>query len=194
MDAGFSQFRLDELSAHNRGPCSLSAASGHYPRARRLQLRYEARTDGRDHRRKLRLASRRRPPFVVAQPASRPPQRSPMPLWSFRVRRQSKAATALSTACDIQQRQTLPEPKRCRAPLATALSKATCPRLLHRLCPQPWRGKQPPLLCLTAQSRSWYEKGTPTTSGAVGGHAGRVEERTELCKYASCRESVDIAE
>jgi hypothetical protein len=26
-----------------------------------------------------------------------------------------KAATALSTARDIQQRQTLPEPKRCRA-------------------------------------------------------------------------------
>jgi NADH-quinone oxidoreductase subunit F len=45
----------------------------------------------------------------------------PLTEWSFGVRRQSEAATALSTARDIQERQTLPEPKRCRAPLATAL-------------------------------------------------------------------------
>ncbi len=37
------------------------------------------------------------------------------------MRRQSEAATALSVARDVQERQPLHEPKRCRAPLATAL-------------------------------------------------------------------------
>ncbi|HXP60369.1 MAG TPA: helix-hairpin-helix domain-containing protein [Dongiaceae bacterium] len=37
------------------------------------------------------------------------------------MRRQSEAATALSAARDVRKRQSLPEPKRCRASLATAL-------------------------------------------------------------------------
>ncbi|HXP62010.1 MAG TPA: hypothetical protein VN829_16055, partial [Dongiaceae bacterium] len=37
------------------------------------------------------------------------------------VRRQSEAATALSAPGDIQERQPRSKPKRCRAPLATAL-------------------------------------------------------------------------
>lgn len=37
------------------------------------------------------------------------------------VRRRSEAETALSAARDVQARQALPEPKRCRAPLATAV-------------------------------------------------------------------------
>jgi hypothetical protein len=55
----------------------------------------------------------------------------PLTKWFLGVRRQSdlsavasekaEAATAPSTARDVQERQTLAEPKRCRAPLATAL-------------------------------------------------------------------------
>jgi hypothetical protein len=44
--------------------------------------------------------------------------------WSLGVRRQSEAATAPSTTRDVQERQTLAEPKRCRAPLATALQSS----------------------------------------------------------------------
>jgi len=66
---------------------------------------------------------------VVSRPACpchrRPDSRS---VWSasesgeaFGVRRQSEAATALSAAGDVQGSQPLPEPKRCRASLATAL-------------------------------------------------------------------------
>ena len=40
---------------------------------------------------------------------------------SFGVRRQSEAATARWAARDVQERQTLPGPERCRASLATAL-------------------------------------------------------------------------
>ncbi len=51
------------------------------------------------------------------------PARSPGPLtqWSLGVRRRSEAGTALWAARDAQESQTLAEPKRCRAPLATAL-------------------------------------------------------------------------
>ncbi|HXP63436.1 MAG TPA: hypothetical protein VN829_23235 [Dongiaceae bacterium] len=44
-----------------------------------------------------------------------------LPAGHSGVRRQSEAATALSVAGDIQERQTLLERKRCRASLATAL-------------------------------------------------------------------------
>ena len=37
------------------------------------------------------------------------------------VRRQSEAATALSAAGDVREQRSLPQPKRCRASLATAL-------------------------------------------------------------------------
>jgi len=53
------------------------------------------------------------------------PAATPGPVTSrqagFGVRRQSEAATALSAARDVQERQPLPEPKRCPAPLATTL-------------------------------------------------------------------------
>ncbi len=45
----------------------------------------------------------------------------PVTKRSLGVRRQSEAATALWAARGVRERQTPPEPKRCRAPLATAL-------------------------------------------------------------------------
>ncbi len=62
---------------------------------------------------------------VLAKPKARSvPLRAdmgPLTKWPFGVRRQSEAATAPSSARGVQERQTLPVPKRCRAPLATAL-------------------------------------------------------------------------
>jgi hypothetical protein len=52
----------------------------------------------------------------------------PLTKWFFGVRRQSEAATALWAAREVQERQTLPEPKRCRAPLATALQSSLAER------------------------------------------------------------------
>ncbi len=56
--------------------------------------------------------------WKTAGPAGPP---APMTKPSFGVRRQSEAATAPSAVLDVQERQTPPEPKPCRAPLVTAL-------------------------------------------------------------------------